>query len=87
MNKQCESARVSRRTVLLGAAGALPLIALGATGAQAGKLSQSSVNYQKEPHDGKHCSLCNFYIAPSSCKQVDGTIYPNGYCTLFVAKG
>ena len=87
MTKQYEPPCVSRRTVLLRAAGALPLIALGATAAHAGKLSQASVNYQKEPHEGKHCSLCNFYIAPSSCKQVDGTIYPTGYCTLFVAKG
>ena len=41
MSKQCESGRVSRRTVLLGAAGALPLVALGATGAQAAKLSMA----------------------------------------------
>ena len=86
MTKQSESARISRRTVLIGAAGALPLIALGATGAQAGKLSMSAVNYQFEPKDGKHCSLCNFYIAPNSCKQVEGHIVPNGYCTLFAAK-
>ena len=86
MSKQCESGRVSRRTVLLGAAGALPLVALGATGAQAAKLSMTAVHYQFEPKDGKHCSICNFYVAPSSCKQVEGTIVPNGYCMLFAAK-
>jgi hypothetical protein len=87
MSKQCESVRVSRRTVLLGAAGAVPLIALGAAGAQAAaKLTKSAVNYQMEPHDGKHCSICNFYVAPSSCKQVDGQIFPNGYCMLWAAK-
>lgn len=86
MSKPSERAQVSRRTVLIGAAGALPLIALGATSAKAGLLTQNSVNYQQEPHEGKHCSICNYFVAPSSCKQVGGTINPNGYCHLWLAK-
>ena len=38
--------KVSRRTLLIGAAGALPLIALGATGAKAAKMAQTAVRYQ-----------------------------------------
>ena len=86
MTKDCRTTPVNRRTLLLGAAGALPLIALGATGAKAGKLTKDSVQYQMEPKDGKHCALCSFFVAPNSCKQVDGQIFPNGYCKLFVAK-
>ena len=82
-----ESKCFNRRTLLVGAAGALPLIALGATSAKAAsKLTQSSVRYQAQGTPEKHCGICNFFVAPSSCKQVDGTINPNGVCTLWVAK-
>jgi hypothetical protein len=86
MTKESAPTHVSRRTVLVGAAGALPLIALGGTGAKAAKLTQDAVKYQQTAHEGKHCGMCNFFIAPSSCKQVDGTINPNGYCALWLAK-
>jgi hypothetical protein len=85
MSKHGNSAVVSRRTVLIGAAGALPLIALGSTVAEA-KMAQSAVRYQETPKDGKQCSGCNLFVAPSSCKTVDGTISPNGWCTLWVKK-
>ena len=54
MSEETKLACVSRRTVLIGAAGAVPLLALGATGAQA-KIAQSSVRYQDSPKDGKEC--------------------------------
>jgi hypothetical protein len=86
MNDHATSAKVSRRTVLIGAAGALPLIALGATDASAAKLAQSAVRYQATPKDGKECSGCNLFVAPNACKSVDGTISPTGWCTLWVKK-
>ena len=45
MSKETNSPCVSRRTVLMAAAGAAPLLALGATGAKAAKLAQSAVRY------------------------------------------
>jgi hypothetical protein len=86
MNDHAKAGGVSRRTLLIGAAGALPLVALGATGAKAAKLTQAAVRYQQTPKDGKQCSLCNFFVAPSSCKNVEGTIVPTGYCPLWVKK-
>ncbi len=53
MSEKPMSNDFSRRTVLIGAAGAVPLLALGATGARAAKLSQSAVRYQDSPKDGK----------------------------------
>ncbi len=79
------SKRVSRRTVLLAAASAAPLLALGATGAKAA-LPQSAVAYQATPKDGKQCDGCNFFIAPNSCKSVAGEISPTGWCKLWVKK-
>ena len=86
MSDQCKSARVSRRTVLIAAAGAGPLLALGATGAQAAKLAQSAVKYQPTPKDGKQCDGCNLFVAPNACKSVAGDISPSGWCALWVKK-
>lgn len=77
---------VSRRTVLLAAAGAAPLLAMGAVGAQAAGLPQSAVGYQTSPKDGKQCDGCNLFVAPNSCKSVAGEINPNGWCKLWVKK-
>jgi hypothetical protein len=86
MTNQDRTARVTRRTVLIATAAAAPLLALGATDANAAKLAQSAVKYQPTPKDGKQCDGCNLFVAPSSCKSVDGTISPNGWCALWVKK-
>jgi len=86
MTDQTTPACVSRRTVLIAAAGAAPLLALGATGAKAAKLAQSTVKYQASPKDGKQCDGCNLFVAPNSCKSVAGEIAPTGWCSLWVKK-
>jgi hypothetical protein len=77
---------VSRRTVLLAAAGAAPLLALGAGSAKAAGLPQSAVAYQATPKDGHQCNACNLFVAPNACKSVSGTISPSGWCKLWVKK-
>jgi hypothetical protein len=86
MSDHSKPACVSRRTVLIAAAGTAPLLALSATGAKAAKLAQSAVKYQPTPKDGKQCDGCKLFVAPSSCKSVDGTIAPTGWCALWVKK-
>ncbi len=81
LNSKC----VNRRTVLLAAAGAAPLLALGASGAKAA-LPQAAVGYQTSPKDGHQCDGCNFFVAPNSCKSVAGVISPTGWCKLWVKK-
>ena len=86
MRETCNTSGVSRRTVLLAAAGAAPLLALSGGQAQA-KIAQAAVKYQKEPgKDGHQCDGCNFFMAPNGCKLVDGDIVPAGWCTLWVKK-
>lgn len=75
---------VNRRTVLLAAVAAAPVLALGK--AQAASLPASAVGYRDSPNDGKDCSGCNLFVAPSSCKSVSGTISPKGWCKLWVKK-
>jgi hypothetical protein len=85
MRETCNRPGVSRRTVLLAAAGAAPLVALASSPAQA-KIAQSAVKYQPEPKDGHQCDGCNFFQAPNACKMVDGEISPTGWCSIWVKK-
>jgi hypothetical protein len=86
MMVEITSKSVNRRTVLFAAAGAAPLLALGAGPAIAAGLPQTAVAYQATPKDGKQCDQCNFFIAPNACKSVSGTIAPSGWCKLWVKK-
>ena len=81
---ECEKG-VSRRTVLLAAAGG---------GAGAGADDHRSAGQdgagRRELSDGAEgrqaVRRCNFFIAPNACKMVDGDISPTGYCILWVKK-
>ncbi len=56
------------------------------------KGSQAQFKYQNTPSNGHKCSQCTFYIPGSSskangtCKIVDGSISPSGWCTAFSPK-
>jgi hypothetical protein len=56
------------------------------------KVPQSVAQYQETPKNGQKCDLCKYFIAGSSptangtCQLVEGSINPNGWCTLFAAK-
>ncbi len=84
MRETCNHSVVSRRTVLI-SAGAAPLLALTASQAQA-KIAQTPVQYQTMPKDGHQCDGCAQFVAPNSCKLVDGEIAPSGWCALWVKK-
>jgi anaerobic selenocysteine-containing dehydrogenase len=86
-----EGKKTSRRDVLklgacgLGAIGAMSL-ASSANAQVAKKAAQKAVMYQQTPKDGKQCSGCQHFEAPSACRIVDGEINANGYCILFAKK-
>lgn len=86
MNEEPKSECISRRTILIAAVGAVPMLALRATGASASQLPQSAAKYQASPKDGKQCDGCKFFVAPNSCKTVAGTVSANGYCALWAKK-
>ena len=81
------SAEISRRTLLAGvaAAGSAPILAMSVTPAMA-KIAQTAVAYQNSPKDDRSCANCNLFQPPSSCKTVDGTVSPNGWCKIWVKK-
>jgi hypothetical protein len=80
----------SRRDLLLlavTAAGSAILVCNEAgTAIAAYKISETAVAYQDHPNGDKQCSKCVQFQAPSSCKMVDGTISPHGYCRIFAPR-
>jgi hypothetical protein len=87
------SARLSRRALLcdvtLAAGGAAILgstaIANRADAADT-KAAQKLVAYQDAPKGPQRCDNCTYFEPPSSCKVVEGTISPAGWCQLYAKK-
>ena len=50
------------------------------------KASKQAMKYQDKPNGEMRCDNCMQFQAPSSCKVVDGTISPQGYCIAWVKK-
>jgi hypothetical protein len=83
------------RKEIIGTLIALPAFAAAvasvASPAQA-KGSQAAFKYQKTPKGSAKCSGCKYFVAGSSktangsCKLVDGSISPNGWCIAYSAK-
>ncbi len=82
--------KASRRALLLGCAGlVLAVIPRRAVAQQkvAPKLVQyQEVQYQEKPKGTQECDGCLHFVAPSSCKMVEGKINPKGWCALFAPK-
>jgi hypothetical protein len=60
--------------------------------AEQAKLSKEAMKYQDKPNGEKECDDCIQFIpgksadAPGTCKVVQGSINPHGYCIAFVPK-
>jgi len=79
--------KVSRRSVLLHgavcAAGAATILAATENYAAANPLPKTAVSYQDTPKGDRQCSGCSLFVAPNTCKNVQGDISPNGWCLLW----
>ncbi|MFY9968018.1 MAG: twin-arginine translocation signal domain-containing protein [Roseiarcus sp.] len=84
------SAEVSRRKLLQGvacaAAGVAVVSAADSAFAAKPKKSQADVAYQDSPHGSERCDNCEPFIAPNKCRTVEGTVSPQGWCKIYVAK-
>ncbi len=85
------AAMTRRRSILTcaalaGAAGVLGAGLAPAARAAATKVAQKTVAYRSTPNGKARCDLCTQWQAPASCKVVEGTISPSGWCSLYAAK-
>jgi hypothetical protein len=90
-----DSASEMTRRAFVANAVVLPALAgllLAETTTAQAKASKAQFKYQSTPHNGQKCSQCALFVPGSSasangtCKVVDGSISPNGWCTAFSAK-
>ena len=85
---------LSRRQVLTIAAsaagssiaGAAAVVGTSTTAHAAAKVSQKLVKYQDTPKGEQRCDNCDLFEPPSSCKNVDGVVAPQGWCTVYRKK-
>jgi hypothetical protein len=47
------------------------------------KMSKQQAEYQDSPKGIAMCSTCTLFVAPHSCKVVDGDVSPNGWCKVY----
>lgn len=83
------SGQLSRRCLLRNAVAAGGVAVLGtamAHRADAAQVSQKIVAYQETPHGAQQCDNCAQFQPPSSCKVVEGTVSPAGWCKVYVKK-
>ena len=50
------------------------------------KVAKEAMKYQDKPNGNMQCDNCSQFVAPDSCKVVEGKISPTGYCIAWVKK-
>jgi hypothetical protein len=85
-----EANNISRLRVLtvavVTAGAATGAVILGTTTPAYAKVAQKAVKYQDTPKGEQRCDNCALFEAPSSCKTVDGTVSPEGWCMVYAKK-
>jgi hypothetical protein len=82
-----ESAPISRRQLVatglaVGSAALLPASNANA----ATKVSKTAVHFTETAANGHNCGACNNFMAPSSCRFVDGAVSHECSCWIWINK-
>ena len=80
-----KTVQLKRRAVLHAGLAALTLGVADYVPAQQ-KIAQNLVQYQDKPKGDAECDKCMHFVAPGSCKVVDGKISPKGWCAVFAVQ-
>jgi len=75
-----------RRAALLAGAALTASVVPSEQASAQQKVSKEAMKYQDKPNGDQRCDNCMQFVPPASCKVVDGTISPNGYCIAWVKK-
>lgn len=46
-------------------------------------VDQKTAEYVSHPVLGNECSWCTYFVSPSACQIVKGSISPHGHCKFF----
>ena len=100
MKETTDSINESRRTLIrngvtiaaVGAVAATGLLKTTPARAQAAKASQAVAMYQAKPHGADQCDNCIHFIPgktpkdAGTCKVVEGSVAPQGWCVMYARK-
>ena len=78
--------RATRRAVLWTGVSALAATLIPARADAQSKIAPKLVQYQEKPKGPQECDNCLHFVAPSSCKMVEGKINSKGWCQLYAPK-
>ena len=78
--------RSTRRALLQGALAAAVVTGAVLRADAQQKAAKQMVQYQEKPKGDQECDKCLHFVAPDSCKLVDGKINPKGWCALYAPK-
>ncbi len=83
--KDTQTLQAGRRAFVKATLVAVPLVFADRANAQA-KIAPNLVQYQDKPKGDAECDKCLQFVAPGSCKVVDGKISPKGWCAAYAPK-
>ncbi len=88
MDDRCKLSRRSalRRVALLAGAALTANVMQNRDALAQQKATKEAMKYQDKPSGDKQCSNCSQFVAPNSCKIVEGAVSPSGYCIAWVKK-
>ena len=86
MDDRCKLSRrlVLRRVALLAGAALTASVVQTNDALAQQKATKEAMKYQDKPSGDKQCSNCSQFVAPGSCKIVEGSVSPSGYCIAWV---
>ena len=82
------SAAISRRAFLAGgvAVGSAPLLLATSASSATAKVSQAAVHFRTAANTDRNCGACKHFLAPSSCRFVEGTMSSDCSCWIWASK-
>ena len=76
--------RPRRNFIRLAIAGVSACFCMPMSAAQASdKMTKAQADYQDAPNGIYSCGNCTLFVAPSSCKVVDGAVSADGWCKSY----
>jgi len=73
-----------RKLIRIAVAGVSASLCLPAWAARASdKMTKAQAEYQDAPNGIYSCGNCTLFVAPSSCKVVDGDVSTDGWCKAY----
>jgi hypothetical protein len=54
--------------------------------AEKDKINHAEAQYRQQPKGQQRCEICVQFVAPNTCRIVQGPINPTGWCQFFAAR-